>query len=79
MYLSILSRKQKELLKKLGFLKKYEFYLAGGTNLALQIGHRISLDFDFYTKKRFNKSHRVTLYFLPLTCAHCRLTEPPHR
>ena len=61
MYLSILSRKQKELLKKLGFLKKYEFYCAGGTNLALQIGHRISLDFDFYTKKRFNslELHRM--------------------
>jgi hypothetical protein len=54
MYLSILNRKQKELLKKFGFLKKYGFYLAGGTALALQIGHRTSLDFDFYTKKRFN-------------------------
>ena len=54
MYLSVLNRKQKELLKKLGFLKKYGFYLAGGTALALQIGHRTSLDFDFYTKKKFN-------------------------
>jgi len=54
MYLSVLNRKQKELLKKLGFLKKYGFYLAGGTALALQIGHWTSLDFDFYTKKKFN-------------------------
>jgi len=61
MYLSVLNRKQKELLKKLGFLKKYGFYLAGGTNLALQIGHRTSLDFDFYTKKRFDslELHRL--------------------
>lgn len=54
MYLSVLNKKQKGLLKKLGFLKKYGFYLAGGTALALQIGHRASLDFDFYTKKKFN-------------------------
>lgn len=54
MFLSILSRKQIKLLGQLGFLKKYGFYLAGGTALALQIGHRTSLDFDFYTKKSFD-------------------------
>ena len=26
-----------------------DFYLAGGTALALQIGHRRSIDFDFFT------------------------------
>ena len=30
-----------------------ETYLAGGTALALQLGHRTSLDFDFYTKNHF--------------------------
>jgi predicted nucleotidyltransferase component of viral defense system len=30
------------------------FYLAGGTGLALQIGHRDSIDFDFFTKDEFN-------------------------
>jgi len=54
MELSILNSRQIKLLKKLGFLKKYGFYLAGGTALALQINHRTSLDFDFYTKKKFN-------------------------
>ncbi len=54
MYLSLLNKKQRELLKKLGFLKKYDFYLAGGTALALQINHRTSLDFDFYTEKKFD-------------------------
>ncbi|MCX6789597.1 MAG: nucleotidyl transferase AbiEii/AbiGii toxin family protein [Candidatus Gribaldobacteria bacterium] len=29
-------------------------YLAGGTALALQIGHRISVDFDFFTRKKFD-------------------------
>lgn len=28
--------------------------MAGGTALALQIGHRTSLDFDFYNKRRFD-------------------------
>ncbi|MCL5011107.1 MAG: nucleotidyl transferase AbiEii/AbiGii toxin family protein [Patescibacteria group bacterium] len=28
-------------------------YLAGGTGLALQLGHRISVDFDFFTAKKF--------------------------
>lgn len=28
-------------------------YLAGGTAAALQLGHRISLDFDFFTSKEF--------------------------
>lgn len=28
-----------------------DFYLAGGTALALQIGHRVSVDFDFFSEK----------------------------
>lgn len=54
LYLSVLDKRQLRLLKKLKFLKKYGFYLAGGTGLALQIGHRTSLDFDFYTQKKFD-------------------------
>lgn len=30
-----------------------DFYLAGGTALALQIGHRLSVDFDFFSSKSF--------------------------
>ena len=30
-------------------------YLAGGTALALQIGHRVSVDFDFFTPKTFSE------------------------
>lgn len=56
MFLSILDKKRAELLKKFGFLKRYRFYLAGGTALALQIEHRISLDFDFYTQKKFDNN-----------------------
>lgn len=54
-YLNILDRKQRKILPNLGFLRKeYRFYLGGGTALALQIGHRSSVDFDFYTPKDFD-------------------------
>ena len=31
-------------------------YLAGGTALALQLGHRISVDLDFFTQEQINES-----------------------
>ena len=31
-----------------------DFALAGGTSLALQLGHRISIDLDFFTLKEFS-------------------------
>jgi len=31
-----------------------DFYMAGGTALALQIGHRQSMDFDFFTQNPLN-------------------------
>jgi len=52
MYYKILDKKRLNLLPLFGFLKK-DFYLAGGTALALQIGHRDSIDFDFFTKIDF--------------------------
>ena len=52
-YYNILSNKQREILPSLGFLKQRQVYLAGGTALALQIGHRSSIDFDFYDSKAF--------------------------
>ena len=52
-YYDILSNKQREILPCLGFLKERQIYLAGGTALALQIGHRSSIDFDFYDKTEF--------------------------
>ncbi len=33
-----------------------DFYLAGGTALALLLGHRESVDFDFFSEKRYNAS-----------------------
>lgn len=39
------------LLGRSGILQ--DAYLAGGTAAALQLGHRISVDFDFFTPKKF--------------------------
>ncbi len=60
LYLDILDQKRKEMLPKMVFLRKeFGFYCAGGTALALQIRHRTSVDFDFYTRRNFDPN---TLY-----------------
>lgn len=51
-YKNILTEKHFDILKKLKNLPKGT-YMAGGTALALQLGHRTSLDFDFYVKQHF--------------------------
>ena len=48
MHLDVLTREQTELLPFLSqFAKRY--YLVGGTAVALQLGHRQSIDFDLFT------------------------------
>lgn len=42
----------KALRKEAEYLKQKGYYLAGGTGLALQLGHRQSLDFDFFSESR---------------------------
>ncbi len=49
-YLEILDKPRKSTLNKLGKFSSLG-YLAGGTALALQISHRVSLDFDFFIRK----------------------------
>jgi len=47
--LDILSDRQQQVFLRLATaLKETDFYLAGGTGLALQIGHRPSIDFDWF-------------------------------
>lgn len=55
-HLKVLNKSQQEIIKKLKLLKEGGFYLAGGTALALQIGHRTSIDFDFYTSEHFDSA-----------------------
>jgi predicted nucleotidyltransferase component of viral defense system len=60
MFYEILDKKRLDILPIISGFKK-EFYLAGGTALALQLGHRDSIDFDFFkngdfdTKKLFEE------------------------
>lgn len=54
MHPEILDSKRLKVLKELSFLSEGGYYLAGGTALALQIGHRTSLDFDFYHPQHFD-------------------------
>lgn len=61
-HLQVLTDKQKEVLKKLNFLKDFPFYLAGGTATALQLGHRTSLDFDFYSKTKLDEKKLSTAF-----------------
>ena len=53
LYKEILTKDQIELLP---LVKKFikNFGLVGGTAVALQIGHRQSIDFDFFSVKEFN-------------------------
>ena len=53
MFYDILDKKRLEVLPLLGEFKE-GFYLAGGTALALQLGHRDSVDFDFFTDKNID-------------------------
>jgi len=53
MYYDILDKSRKKIMLLFKDLSK-QFYLAGGTALALQLGHRDSHDFDFFTQKEFD-------------------------
>lgn len=49
----ILDKERQKILPLLSNFKN-EFYLAGGTALALHLGYRESIDFDFFSKRHFS-------------------------
>lgn len=51
------ARKNIKILSSNSFLK--DFYLAGGTGCALQLGHRLSNDFDFFSDVHFSASEVI--------------------
>lgn len=53
MHNEILSDEQIQLLPLVSTFRR-EFYLVGGTAIALHIGHRRSIDFDLFRKSRLN-------------------------
>lgn len=56
MFYEAVSSEQLDLLNKFSDIKEItdSFYLAGGTAMALQLGHRKSDDFDFFCSGKFN-------------------------
>ncbi|TSC55543.1 MAG: hypothetical protein G01um101418_865 [Parcubacteria group bacterium Gr01-1014_18] len=67
MHYDILDSFRRDLLPAFGAFKG-EFYLAGGTALALQLGHRDSFDFDFFKKEDFDPMalwKRLEKHFVP--------------
>ena len=55
LHLEILDEKRRDLLPLIAKAGE-SFYLAGGTALALQIGHRDSIDFDFFKQNDIDTS-----------------------
>ena len=45
----------------------HDFYLSGGTGLTLQIGHRDSVDFDFFHHKLAIVNLRISIFFHSIT------------
>ena len=55
LYYQTVNNETLELLKRLlVFPAVTDFYLVGGTALSLQMGHRISVDLDFFTNEEFD-------------------------
>ena len=59
MHKEILNKEQIELLEALKKFKR-EYYLVGGTAIALHIGHRESIDFDLFKEKSIRKKDIFT-------------------
>jgi hypothetical protein len=49
----------KEQLQLLPILKRFspDYYMVGGTAIALYLGHRRSIDFDLFTTQKINREH----------------------
>jgi len=54
MHNEVLKNQQIELIPLLKLFEK-DYYLVGGTAIALHIGHRYSIDFDLFTSKGIKK------------------------
>ncbi len=52
--LDVLPGNQRKIWDKLSYTKELDFILFGGTALALQLGHRQSIDFDFFRARELS-------------------------
>ncbi|MFQ6084596.1 MAG: nucleotidyl transferase AbiEii/AbiGii toxin family protein [Candidatus Aminicenantia bacterium] len=60
MHPEVLKSEQRKIFERLEHFS--DCYLVGGTALALQLGHRISEDFDFFRDKEFDKKFISKVY-----------------
>ena len=65
MFEQILSKQAKDALALLGAIKVLPqgTYLAGGTALALQLGHCLSYDFDFFYRSAISRNNGCSASF----------------
>ena len=61
MHPEIFNEDQRQLLPLLSKFKK-EFYMVGGTAIALHIGHRLSIDFDLFKQGKIQPKKIITLF-----------------
>ena len=59
-HLELLDKKRRKTFEKLEIFKK-DAVLAGGTALCLQIGHRLSFDFDLFLQRKIKRSDFLKL------------------
>lgn len=57
--LNILPAHQRALWPSLRLLRNQGFVLYGGTAISLRLGHRVSVDFDFFTERPFDHSSLI--------------------
>lgn len=82
-----LDSKRQSVLPLLKELSEEGFYLAGGTGLALLIGHRDSVDFDFFKKDNFDheafiqklksvfKNHEIEITQMEKNTVSCKIDD----
>jgi hypothetical protein len=58
------TKKAFDFLSQAEWLRDSDWYLAGGTALALQVGNRKSVDLDFFTEKKDFDAERLLTHFL---------------
>jgi hypothetical protein len=87
LHIEVLGSRQRKVIRNMGALAdRAGFYLAGGTALALQLGHRHSVDYDWFTTETLadpiGLADRMRESGLPLQITraeegalHCRINE----
>ncbi len=75
-HVTILPSEQQRVWPHLGSLKALGFVLYGGTAIALRLGHRPSVDFDFFTDQPFQQA--LVLQHLPFLAQAQTVQDAPN-